>query len=83
MANVMKNQEKGKKGDDGHIRDIKLALLEEFDPETAESIYDVLKDYPEKEWRTIIKIARAWIRGGAWGKPRVLVERSLRWLNQK
>ena len=82
MANVMKNQEKGKKGDVNYIRAIKLYLLEGFNPDTAESIYNVLKDYPEKEWRTIIKIARAWIKDGLWGNPGVQVKKTMEWLNQ-
>lgn len=76
----MKNQDNGKTGADGHIRDIKLSLLEEFDPETAESIYDVLKDYPEKEWRTILTIARSWIKSGQWGSPRSQIKSVMDWL---
>lgn len=80
MANVMKNQDNGKTVADGHIRDIKLSLLEEFDPETAESIYDVLKDYPEKEWWTILTIARSWIKSGQWGSPRNQIKSVMDWL---
>ena len=76
----MKNQDNGNTGVDGHIRDIKLSLLEEFDPETAESIYDVLKDYPEKEWRTILTIARSWIKSGQWGSPRNQIKSVMDWL---
>ncbi len=76
----MKNQDNGNTGADGHIRDIKLSLLEEFDPPTAESVYDVLKDYPEKEWWAILTIARSWIKSGQWGSPRNQIKSVMDWL---
>lgn len=80
MANVMKNQDNGKTGGKRSLRDVKLSLLREFDPQTAISVFDVLKEYPEKEWRTILTIARSWIKSGQWGSPRNQIKSVMDWL---
>ena len=80
MANVMKNQDNGNSGGNRSLRDVKLSLLEEFDPQTAMSVFEVLKEYPEKEWRTILTIARSWIKSGQWGSPRNQIKSVMDWL---
>lgn len=76
----MKNQDNGKTGGKRSLRDVKLSLLREFDPQTAISVFDVLKEYPEKEWRTILTIARSWIKSGQWGSPRNQIKSVMDWL---
>lgn len=82
MANVMKNQDNGNTGGNSTLRDVKLSLLREFDPQTAMSVFEVLKEYPEKEWRTILTIARSWIKSGQWGSPRSQIKSVMDWLGE-
>ncbi len=76
----MKNQDNGNTGGNRTLRDVKLSLLREFDPQTAMSVFEVLKEYPEKEWQTILTIARSWIKSGQWGSPRNQIKSVMDWL---